>query len=80
MKHKIHVITVITSVERLGYFSFLGRIDWRIKRRGARNKQLLVDFLRENTAKFGLHQNKIKLLLQVIMFKMKYQKILTRVP
>ena len=57
----------------------MGRIDWRIKRRGARNKQLLVDFLRENTAKFGLHQNKIKLLLQVIMFKMKYQKILTRV-
>ena len=70
---------MITSVERLGYFSFLGRIDWRIKRRGARNKQLLVDFLRVNTSKFGLHQNKIKLLLQVIMFKMKYQKILTRV-
>ena len=35
---------MITSVERLGYFSVLGRIDWRIRRRGTRNKQLLVDF------------------------------------
>ena len=35
---------MITSVKRLGYFSVLGRIDWRIRRRGARNKQLLVDF------------------------------------
>ena len=35
---------VITSVKRLGYFSVLGRVDWRIRRRGARNKQLLVDF------------------------------------
>ena len=34
---------MITSVKRLGYFSVLGRIDWRIRRRGARNKQWLVD-------------------------------------
>ena len=36
-------LEVITSVKRLGYFSFLGRIDLRIRQRGARNKQLLVD-------------------------------------
>ena len=35
---------MITSVKRLGFFSFLGRIDWRIRQRGARNKQMLVDF------------------------------------
>ena len=35
---------MITSVKRLGYFSVLGRIDWRIRRRGTRNKQWLVDF------------------------------------
>ena len=35
---------MITSVKRLGYFSVLGRIDWRIRRRGTRNKHWLVDF------------------------------------
>ena len=54
---------MITSVKRLGYFSVLGRIDWRIRRRGTRNKQWLVDFLRVNISKFGPIRNKIRVLL-----------------